>query len=622
MRRLALLLLLLLVTAGWPGPVVLGGPGEPYVGPDPDPVNPISASAIASQTSCTAPCYVFMDATGTEHTITAVVPYIDLDYVWYFGDSVSDTWDTDSKTKDSQASPIAGHVYTAAGTFTPCVDVTDEAGNPAHECASPITVTAANTTFSGTKTYCIANGTTPVAGVNGCPTGASVVDNGDFDAVLLSTCSVINVDTVKRCLFKRGDSFTCSVGTNVLQTGPIEIGAYGDSGAKPVVTMTSSSPIFALGDGTGQAKDITIQGIRFVGTGADNGDHAIIRQITDRPLVSEHILLYDLEIDGFGSVMQNTANGTTPANDQVALVDITITNPGTRGIGFQTVTRGFFGGIDADNTGASSGHARIRFAHKFAIQHNRMYGDNGAQHVFKVPGTQTMNTVNPQVEGIDIQKYWDFSDNYMYAEDDGIGGYNTNAGALSTMQLLIIERNEFIRPNAGLVYDGCWFNFAFRNNVVLDTSGGTTSPINLWTNSSGGDQCNVVSELPNIHVYNNTFYSSSAATPNAVDMSAWVVDSFARNNIYFTPNDATPEAVITDLGTGNTLSNNWATDDDEFVGSTFTTPADLVLESGHTSVGAAFDFDTSDEDGEALYRDFSGTLWGGSYNPGAWIEAP
>lgn len=196
-----------------------------------------SISVAASRTSCTAPCYIHFDATGTTDADTTK-PFHDLLYQWSFGDTSAGNWGNGANTslpKNGAFGPVAAHLYETAGTFTVTLQVGDGT-NTVKNSSITITVASANTTFSAT-TVCIAASTLPVAGSGGCPSGAAVATNSDFAA----ECATQLAAGKKRLLWKRGDTFTYSTFCGINTASSVGLmGVYG-TGAKPTLVCSGTA---------------------------------------------------------------------------------------------------------------------------------------------------------------------------------------------------------------------------------------------------------------------------------------------------------------------------------------------------------------------------------------------
>ena len=205
--------------------------------------NPILPAFTTNRTSVSntgvAPFVVHLDASATTAVGLTSMPFHELYYSWDFGDSGNTaTWGRGLKAgvalKNEANGPIAAALFEKAGTFAITLRAYHLASNWTLTIADPIstTITVANpdTVFSGANTICVANGTLPVAGVNGVPSGATCYNQSNWATV------VGYMQTGKRVLLKRGDAWTTASAVGVSQAGPGIIGAYG-TGAKPLVTI-------------------------------------------------------------------------------------------------------------------------------------------------------------------------------------------------------------------------------------------------------------------------------------------------------------------------------------------------------------------------------------------------
>jgi hypothetical protein len=214
------------------------------------PVLPASAS-IPSRTTCTAPCSVFFDASATTDADESD-PFHHLLFTWNFGNPSAGAWTYGANTSGSRnfaAGAVAAHVYEFAGSYTWTVRACDATSCDTE--SGTITVTAADTTFSTTNTMCIANGSLPVAGSGGCPSGAAVRNSGDLDASI-TACVTGNT---KRCLFKGGDTFTSSTPVTITNN-QLLFGAYGTG--KPNMVVSATYIFNISGAGSPTMNDIVI----------------------------------------------------------------------------------------------------------------------------------------------------------------------------------------------------------------------------------------------------------------------------------------------------------------------------------------------------------------------------
>lgn len=158
-------------------------------------------------------------------------------YRWDFGDPTSGTFQ-DGTSKNAEFGPEAGHVFRTAGTYTVTLYVT-YGGVETAVATQSITVTSADTYFSGTNTICFSNSTD----FTGAPAGSTQVTTTSYDTALGYIASG------KRLLFKRGDTFTLGVlnrlGTSAALNNTL-IASFG-SGALPVISYQAGVTAFDLG---------------------------------------------------------------------------------------------------------------------------------------------------------------------------------------------------------------------------------------------------------------------------------------------------------------------------------------------------------------------------------------
>jgi hypothetical protein len=202
----------------------------------------LTADIQASRTSCTAPCAVLFNAVGTTHTNGEIDTFREVGYSFNFDDSGSGTYSTSGESKNVQrGGPLAAHVYESAGTYTAKVracydedtDGTCDDGEWSQDSVT-VTVTAANTTYSGTNTICISQTTDHT----GCPSGATQTSNAT---------SWPTPTNNRRYLLRAGQNFE-SFGEPPSFGGlqNIQYGKYG-SGANPVIekfTLEGFPPSF------------------------------------------------------------------------------------------------------------------------------------------------------------------------------------------------------------------------------------------------------------------------------------------------------------------------------------------------------------------------------------------
>lgn len=218
-----------------------------------------AASAIASDSTCTAPCAVRFDATGTTDSDLADVgenknrAFRELEYMWIFGDSNAGTWINspsgnvsvgalEGKSTNIAYGAISAHVYNTPGTYTWSLRVCDTT-NCIFRSGTKV-VTAWSDSVNG-ATLCVANGTTPVKGQNGCPADATAVLNSDtvspvddYKTIMTTAFGANGCGTGVTCmrvLLRRGDTFVSGSSWTWGDYSGRVLDAYG-SGARPIIS--------------------------------------------------------------------------------------------------------------------------------------------------------------------------------------------------------------------------------------------------------------------------------------------------------------------------------------------------------------------------------------------------
>lgn len=344
------------------------------------------ASLVTSRTSGTAPMCVHFDATGSTDADTTN-PFRDLLYRWNFGDPGSGTWTYGANTslsKNQARGPVAAHCYETAGSYTARVQVCDAA--KCVNATQAITVTAADTTFSTTNTTCFYNSTVGT----GCPAGATETATSDFDATV-APC----IASGKRCLMKRGDTFTAS--TNVSLTGTIataQLGAYG-SGAKPIVTMTGAYDLLRF---NGTISDVAVVDVDMVGLGAatvGGGCATFYAAATD-------ITFLRLTCRSIGNGFGMQGNGDTFRVTGLFVVDSSVYSYTSGNVTYLAIKSSAFLGNSFDDAwgpgypgcaGCTSEHGmRLQYVQKSLVSNNYFGKASSAKHQLTIRGAPRGST--------------------------------------------------------------------------------------------------------------------------------------------------------------------------------------------------------------------------------------
>lgn len=192
--------------------------------------NSSASRCEATEDSCPAPLAIFFEAEGAtcadddcDDAEFDNESFHKLSYKWTFGDEKGETWIASGQNKNIEYGPLAAHVFDDSGTYSVTLEIWS---NTETYSATEFTIYVddPDTVFAGTDTLCVADGTTPVQGVGGCPSGAAVLDEDDVDDAIETA---INTDGRHRVLFKAGDTFTVNDISIIEEDGPGIIGSYG-----------------------------------------------------------------------------------------------------------------------------------------------------------------------------------------------------------------------------------------------------------------------------------------------------------------------------------------------------------------------------------------------------------
>jgi hypothetical protein len=563
----------------------------------------LSAAATQTRTSCTSPCAVWFDATGTTdsaHISPNMTVFQNLQVLWDYGDTLpsgQQTWAFGSRpnvnSKSKGTGLIGAHMYQTVGRTTAYnITATIYDGANQIKCGMGLSVIDPSVTWSGTNTTCIAATTTPVAGVGGCPAGASVLQS--------SSLVIGNMSGIRK-LYKCGDTFSNTSVTVSGNASPGDIGAYG--GCENTQT---NRPIFlAAGAGTqgwftltNPSKDIRVHDIVF------DGNNIVC---SGTAFTSASCTLIDNQtggtINGGNKIFQYTfyniatrnywANMHIAAAGQLAVVGSTFEavpqNPGgcsggicsigtyfqSAGIGSWTTSGvsedyGFVAGNSFDNGAGNNTFETVRmnYASKYIMSNNTSKNAGLSWAVWKMEA-QDFATDGGTFDGTFSQNNI-FSDNFM----GGTAGANLtefspqNTTSDERLRWIVIERNVFNSLNANgrqILASGA--NFSIRDNVFIITPS-TTSNNNVGVQVAQRG----IEPVPTFfEVFNNTCSSTGLGIGTGVNICVRftnagqltpagpsVSNSLAENNLAFNDNTVIDNTGGTNSGT-NTIANNTVT---------------------------------------------------------------
>lgn len=175
---------------------------------------------------------------------------------WTFGDAGSGTWTIDGMSQNEEFGPEAGHIFRTAGPYTVTLYVTI-GGTETSVATTSITVTSADTYFTGAKTVCYSNTTN----FTGAPAGSTQIPN----TTTFTLPTIGNGDV--RVLLEAGGTFTTAVSKSIgssAHVSHVHIGSYG-TGAKPIINATATLDVLDINLSNTKliSRDITIENIHF-----------------------------------------------------------------------------------------------------------------------------------------------------------------------------------------------------------------------------------------------------------------------------------------------------------------------------------------------------------------------
>jgi len=316
----------------------------------------ITPHITASRVTGVAPLAVFFDASGTTATAAPTRPFHDLEFRWNFGDAGSGNWGDKTTgsngtganlSRNSATGPMAGHVFETPGIYTVTVVITDGTATVTENCVQ-ITVDDPAIVFADAKTVCVAH-VMPTAGADDCPANATVFASTDAAAAVAANIGAGDV----RILFRRGQTFTAATSVVINRAGPGIIGAYGLTGAAPIIQATTNAVTYGIIAVSGGVSDWRLMDLELDGSLLVPGTNRVEGVSGQGKMDQLTMLRLNIHDTFYGLLLTETRLGSSLPWDQVALVDSTIFRGvgGTGGNGaFLDVTRLMWLGNLVDDT--------------------------------------------------------------------------------------------------------------------------------------------------------------------------------------------------------------------------------------------------------------------------------
>ena len=566
------------------------------------PITPLVVTNRAADSDTgVAPFSVQFDASGTT-SINTTRPFHELYHSWNFGDEDTVTWGYGTQAgvakKNRASGPIAAHVYETPGTYTVNYTAIDPLTGQAATATKTITVTDPDVVFAGANTICIANGTLPVAGVNGVPAGATCYNETTWAGV------VSRLATGKRVLLKKGDTWLVPSTSATNVAGPGIVGAYG-TGAKPIIQLTATGSKAFSGtsassfadwrimdldcNASGLATGVARNACRFwdmgQGTGSTSGYYGLLLRCSSASsgsfaYLNNHSVVADCVVTSVDGGSGNIGIWTGPA-DYVAVLGTSVADASAAEhcFRFQGLRYGVISHCYGNNP-ASTKHAFTLRAYATAGAFNGTYSEKVviSNNEFASPHTQCV-MIHPQNSSND-ERFRDIVFERNYINATAMGVYGIGMGVKGGERITI------------------------RNNLLRLASQPTG--LHLDVGSSLASNGFVPPIIDGCYVYNNTFYSSVSGTQTtqAVQIvSAAHLNISVTNNIYYAPLHTNTKYMVNNVvGAVMTIATNTADGTGVTTNPNFTTTPPATYADYKTTSGYTINGGTT----IAVYDDFFG----------------
>lgn len=512
--------------------------------------------AYRTGTTLTAPAFVAIECTGSTHTDPDVRPFHDLRFFLSYNDSLcssgTGTWansDSDAP-KNSDVSPVGGHIYECAGTYQMTATVCDSVGDCDTWTSTSFTVQDEDSGWPTTATKCVSTS----GNFTGCPTGATQTTSTDYDTSLQTTAGT-------RTLFRCGETFVAS--TNVItsdaSTNGSLIGSYGTQPCQATIAVNYGGALHS---------PLAINGLQVSGWRVRDVmyDHSNQTGSSDRVWniwdggaggASEKVNMMLLRIGVLGvwacPSIGNT--GTTNTwNYRIAIVGIScIADEAGGNLYYLMPFPTFHDGIIVGNTwegrraASAEGAMRIYAMRYMLMAHNKIkMAANGANLALQFRESQGSAGIP--------SNYVVFQDNRF--EDDGteyvasLALWRQCGGSCAPPndadgRNFIIEGNRF-------TYGTTYARASSVDTVIVNEKNDVTIRNNIidWRNFAGsGEDLLAIGTAfhgyspSGVHIYNNTIIRAGSTTRHAYACrSPGGANSVCRNNLIYDVDDTDDNA--------------------------------------------------------------------------------
>jgi hypothetical protein len=546
-----------------------------------------------------APLGVFFDTLGTTATATDQ-PFLDLAYCWDFGDPDSGAFPTTGLSRNLAKGGVASHVFERPGTYSVTVSARDRMGRVSSR-AIDITVQDPDQVYAGAATVCFSSS----GNFDGCPEGAAqetISDFGDVDA---------HVETARRLLLRRGDTFAGDTGVTLNVPGPGMIGAYGE-GDRPLIQLSTLAIVVS-----GQSfsfNDWRVADLDFEGSSADSEVISVQGRANDLLVLRVRGSGIGLGIGAGLSIIDALNEGGFPGHDVIDGLFIqdsefvNVVGGAGRTLGFIAAHRLVMLGATWRNSLNGEHVLRTTWVDRGVFSSNDMGEAPESKTVWKLHA--------PDFEGnsVGAGHYSErivISDNVFRMTGPHvwtvvIGPQNT--GRDERIRQLVFERNLFLPgPSALIALSVSAQEVVVRDNIVNHTRGRCFSV----------GQTGLEPAPARVWLTNNTCYSSAAGALEFVEIGPDLDTIVATNNLLSgldAGEDTFPASEATEALTNAVLPPSI------FVGEAFDTdwqsfqlaPGSGAIDAGSGATGSAWDFSgrprASDGDGSGSAEPDLGAL--------------
>jgi hypothetical protein len=413
----------------------------------------------------------------------------------------------------------------------------------------------------------VANGALPVAGENDCPAGATVKNQSSLPTIIQYLTTGTSCDGAvlcKRVLLRKGDTFTGAANTTITVTGPAMIGAYGLSGAKPVLRTTGTTAGDRIIRFGGTVSDLRLVDLDIDGEG-DGRRQGV--ELDTSGAISD-LLMLRLDIHDIGGGIEIPLERQSTVAVRIALAGSTIrrlnsAGSSTHGILLGSTHSSITDNLFDDSTAGSAEHMiRIQLMRYGVIQNNTIQLVQSSKEMiaFRAPCSAACPTGSGSyfpalgLTGADAASAFAIISNNNIKTNSyvGINIGQVNSNDSTILNNIIVESN-FFAPitggGAGITSLGS--TTSIRNNVI-DASQNSRNGVAI-----SGATAGMPTPPDKVWITNNTYYSSTANNDHrAISLASATTNISVINNLAYSPNSTGNVTVFDSGSTAPTLSAN------------------------------------------------------------------